>query len=333
MLYKNNEIACLKDYKSTFTSNDLDEARHQISNIFKPHELSVLGKGQSLNAKLGWTDFGDTTFIYLKHGANVNIYAEKLENFFLLQIPLNGEGQLRVDNTVIDISTDMAYVMSASHDLEMRYKKNCEHICLKIEREKLEGFLEQQLQRSLNVPLVFSPKLDLDNSSNRELVDLIIHIAKQLGEEGSSFYHPIVRQQAESLLLSSMLVGLEHNYHEELTAEVQSPRPYYIKKAEAYIHDNIDSPILLEDLAREACISLRSIYSGFHNYLNTTPMAYIKQAKLNRIHEELKKLEPSQASVSEVALNYGFSHFGNFAASYKKMFGELPSDTLRKAVL
>lgn len=333
MHYQNSNSGCLEDYKDTFTSHDLDEARHQISNIFKPHELNVLGKRQSLDAKLGWSNFGDTTFIYLHHGADVNIYPEKLETFFLLQVPINGNGQVRVDNSVIDISTDMAYMMSPTFDVEMKFFKNCEHLCLKVGRERLEGFLEQQLQRSLNAPLEFMPRLALAEGNNRELVGLITHIAGQLSQNGSSFHHPMVRQQAESLLLSTILVGLEHNYHAELTAEAQAPRPYYIKKAQAYIHENIESPITPEDVAKEACISLRSIYAGFQNYLNTTPMAYIKQAKLNRVHEELKRLEPSQASVSEIAMNYGFSHFGNFAASYRKQFGELPSDTLRRVSL
>lgn len=324
---------CLEDYRDTFTSHDLDEARHQISNIFKPHELNVLGRRQSLDAKVGWTDFGDTTFIYLHHGADVNIYPEKLDTFFLLQVPINGTGQVRVDNAVIDISRDVAYLMSPTFDVEMKFFKNCEHIILKVGRERLESFLEQQLQRNLNVPLEFSPRLALTENNNRELVNLITHIATQLNQNSSSFHHPMVRRQAESLLLSTMLVGLEHNYHAELTAEAQAPKPYYIKKAQAYIHANIDSPLTPEDVAREACISLRSIYAGFQSYLNTTPMAYIKHAKLTRVHEELKRLEPSQTSVSEIAMNYGFSHFGNFAASYRKTFGELPSETLRKVSL
>jgi AraC-like DNA-binding protein len=35
------------------------------------------------------------------------------------------------------------------------------------------------------------------------------------------------------------------------------------------------------------------------------------------------------ASVTAVAMNFGFFHLGRFATSYRKRFGESPSETLR----
>jgi AraC-like DNA-binding protein len=33
--------------------------------------------------------------------------------------------------------------------------------------------------------------------------------------------------------------------------------------------------------------------------------------------------------VNEIAARWGFDHAGNFAADYRRLFGELPSQTLR----
>ena len=46
---------------------------------------------------------------------------------------------------------------------------------------------------------------------------------------------------------------------------------------------------------------------------------------------ELRRRQRGQRSVSEIALDWGFSHFGQFAQDSRHLFGELPSETLRTA--
>lgn len=53
--------------------------------------------------------------------------------------------------------------------------------------------------------------------------------------------------------------------------------------------------------------------------------------RLNRVRRELKTERPRFDSVQEAAARWGFWHLSHFSAEYKTMFGELPSDTLRRA--
>ncbi|GHU15365.1 hypothetical protein AGMMS50225_28560 [Betaproteobacteria bacterium] len=39
---------------------------------------------------------------------------------------------------------------------------------------------------------------------------------------------------------------------------------------------------------------------------------------------------PALDTVGDIAARWGFWHLSHFAADYKEMFGELPSDTLRQ---
>jgi len=60
-------------------------------------------------------------------------------------------------------------------------------------------------------------------------------------------------------------------------------------------------------------------------------MAPFKALKLNAVYEalnsQLRASAPSGATVQEVAGQWGFTHTGNFAADYRHLFGELPSET------
>lgn len=60
-----------------------------------------------------------------------------------------------------------------------------------------------------------------------------------------------------------------------------------------------------------------------------TPKLFIKQSKLKSLREELVSGKAVR-NVTEVALDYGFTHLGRFSSDYRKMFGELPSETLRR---
>jgi AraC-like DNA-binding protein len=65
-------------------------------------------------------------------------------------------------------------------------------------------------------------------------------------------------------------------------------------------------------------------------FLGMSPGKYIRLRRLNMVRAELHRVDPSTASVAEIAQRHQFSELGRFAASYRAVFGELPSHTLRR---
>lgn len=60
-------------------------------------------------------------------------------------------------------------------------------------------------------------------------------------------------------------------------------------------------------------------------------MEHLRAVRLERARLDLSRGGDGDTSVTEVALRWGFGHLGQFAADYKRRFGELPSQSLRKA--
>jgi len=103
-----------------------------------------------------------------------------------------------------------------------------------------------------------------------------------------------------------------------------------IGAVEDYCSHMKDRPVRIAHLCSEIGVSERAMRDTFHKLTAMSPLAYIKTMRLNRVYRELRDADPSEVLVKQVALSNGFVHFGQFSQDYKKLFSELPSETLQR---
>lgn len=312
-----------------YTTNDLDAAREHISSLFVPHRLDVVGRNQVLDVVISKAQLDGVSLIYHRHGASVSVRPQLLKHFFLLQIPIRGEAFVTVDGKKVYCSPKQAVMISPTLGVDMNFGEGCEQLIVRIERPDLERQMEQHLGRHLGMPVEFEPAVPLTTSPAREVTNLLRYMAMTLTETGGISGSTIAKRHMSSLLISALINCLDHNYREELANGRTCPRPGYIAKAEEFMRQNFAEPIGPADVAAAAEVSTRALFAGFKNCLNTTPMRYLKELRLDMVHDALSKVEPSRTSVTTIAMNHGFSHLGHFCAAYKHKFGELPRETLR----
>jgi len=77
-------------------------------------------------------------------------------------------------------------------------------------------------------------------------------------------------------------------------------------------------------------VSERTLEYAFLEKFKVTPKEYIKATRLNKVRTELLQNNSKDCKISTLALFHGFLHMGQFAADYKKWFGESPSETLKR---
>ncbi len=109
--------------------------------------------------------------------------------------------------------------------------------------------------------------------------------------------------------------------------KIQPRRSIRLNIAVSMINNHIDEKISIPSLCRVTGLSERSLQYAFKERFQVTPKEYIKAVKLNKVRKEL--VENESQKISTIAAKYGFWHMGQFAAEYKKWFGELPSQSLR----
>jgi AraC-like DNA-binding protein len=65
-------------------------------------------------------------------------------------------------------------------------------------------------------------------------------------------------------------------------------------------------------------------------FLGMSPTRYLLLRRLNMVRSALQRADPETASVAEIARTYQFREAGRFAVTYRTIFGEMPSSTLRR---
>jgi AraC family ethanolamine operon transcriptional activator len=117
-------------------------------------------------------------------------------------------------------------------------------------------------------------------------------------------------------------------------SSVLDRRNRLVKKAEEYVIERLDQSIHMETLCREVGASPRALEYAFHAIYGMGAMRYLRTIRLNEARRALSHSGASApATVTSIAMDWGFWHLGEFAAAYRRLFGEPPSETLRKAGL
>ncbi len=103
--------------------------------------------------------------------------------------------------------------------------------------------------------------------------------------------------------------------------------PATVRRAMAYIDEHAHEPITVDDVAEAAGISTRGLQYAFRRALDTTPMEWLRRARLAGAHRALS--QPGAGAVAEIARQWGFEHPSRFAAHYRAAYGVNPGHTLR----
>ncbi len=104
------------------------------------------------------------------------------------------------------------------------------------------------------------------------------------------------------------------------------------RMAREYIEQHMDGPITIADLCRALSVSRHTLNTCFHSTYGMAPQAYLRLARLNRVHRLLKACRDGTATITALAMRAGFLHPARMASDYRNLFGELPSQTLCRAL-
>ena len=101
------------------------------------------------------------------------------------------------------------------------------------------------------------------------------------------------------------------------------------RRARDYIDADAGEPPTIEAVCQAARVSWRALDYAFRENFGVTPKQYFQATRLDGVRKDLHLKGPT-TKITDAANRWGFWHMGQFARDYRRQFGELPSDTLRR---
>jgi AraC-like DNA-binding protein len=99
-----------------------------------------------------------------------------------------------------------------------------------------------------------------------------------------------------------------------------------ISKAIRKIHSSYSQALNVEDLAREAAMSIPSFHAHFRTVTDTSPMQYLKST---RLHQARLLMLRNDISAALACTQVGYQSPSQFSREFKRFFGRTPQDEVR----
>jgi AraC family ethanolamine operon transcriptional activator len=112
----------------------------------------------------------------------------------------------------------------------------------------------------------------------------------------------------------------------------RSRRKHYliVQRTEQFMRANMRNDIYVNQMCNAAEVSERGLRYAFEELLGISPNRYLSMLRLCTACRSLASSHISPRSVKSVALSCGLWDLSRFADSYRRVFGELPHDTLMR---
>jgi len=138
-----------------------------------------------------------------------------------------------------------------------------------------------------------------------------------------------VRRALEKQLIHLMIRCLAEGAGIETTTRGRR-RNAIIARFEDFLAEHPDRPLYLCEICVGIGVAERTLRATCQEHLGMGPIRFLTLRRMHLVRRALVHAEPTETTVTRVVTDHGFWELGRFSVAYRTLFGESPSDTLRR---
>ncbi|MEW2912158.1 AraC family transcriptional regulator [Leisingera sp. JC11] len=297
-----------------FHSRDIDEVRALVAQKFCDHRLQPAGPSRRTGTRYNHVNGQALSLNYLSYGSAVHIDPGELQDFYLVQVPLNGRALVANGATPVASDRSIATVLNPTRDTRMTWHADCRMLLLQIRRSALHALAEQAAGLSLSEAVVFDTALPVSGGALHGWArQFAACVSATENRTGFGCWSALQQQVIEEQLILGLLTHQQSNIRHLLTTR-SSGSSSQVRRAQDFIHANVGESLSVSAIAAAADCSIRSLQAGFRKHFGLTPMEYLRDLRLD-LARYLMLSRNAETPVSSIAYDCGFSHLAGFPSS------------------
>ena len=235
----------------------------------------------------------------LAYGARATVRPDERADVLLLQMPRLGTGLVSHSGSgSAPMDRDHFALVDVRRVAQVQCSAELDVLVLRIDRARLMACLQTHLHRKPEHDLVFDPVMA--RGSRAWMAWAPIGAALDALQRSPLDDFPVATLQAlEEMAVSTLLLAQPNTYSDALSRPVPPIAPRHVRKAEAFVQANLHRPLPTLEIARHAEVSIRALFDGFRAFRHKTPAAYVREARLDRVREDLLRGTDSIAAVAQ----------------------------------
>ncbi|MBB5686340.1 AraC family transcriptional regulator [Sphingobium boeckii] len=304
------QLSKVPDYQ-LFVSDDVEDMRDRISAVMQPHDLRPLGLSRSVSCSMSYLQLANIGVGTISFG-RMAVHLDRIDGYHLLILCQSGQAEIRIGQETLVIGGSKGVCIGPGEAFSAEFSHDCVQLIFRIDDLALRRASGRSDATLRNVFDLGSAELrSWVKCADMVLDDRAMMALMQSDRNLSASY--------EQVFLTALFSGL---------GVIGEPKcgtfaPAAVKRAEAYIEENIRNEIALGDIASAVGVPVRTLLDSFQRFRGISPMRYLRDRRLDEARDRLR-CDPN-LRVTQVALESGFTHLGRFSQAYRLRFGERPS--------
>lgn len=231
------------------------------------------------------------------------------------------QGRSAPDNSV--------FVLQSGEEFVFHMPMHTDMLAITLDYGAFEGVLAAMmapacLDAVLRQPVIHVPERRMTDVRNR-----LLAVFSHAMTNPHLLKTPAAQKMLEHSMVGALLELLNDPECDKSQRPSTSSQVFIVDKCHQIAMASGDMPVTIIDLCARLRTSPRTIQNSFLAVTQTTPIDYLRSIRLNAVRRQLLATSALALGVGEAAALWGFFHLSHFAAAYKSLFGELPSQTRR----